>query len=242
MRYFGERLIHDGSELQASLQGGSESKNKTPSLPSLSERILNRLFKKKEIVNCDRDTYLHRWYVIRKTGFGLFIHKFVRSDEDRALHDHPWPFIVIPIWRGYIEHSDRQCRHCIGVGWEPVTFGLGPMACAKCDVPFSGRVNVMRRVWPIIGTRFRRGTYKHRVELLKGDDTICPECGWDKFFKIDDYPNIQQCTECGHPCDVIERELPAWSIFIRFKEFREWGFHLPEGWVQWNKFWQDKCE
>lgn len=34
-----------------------------------------------------------------------FFHKFLRSDEDRALHNHPWDFIVIPVWRGYYEHN-----------------------------------------------------------------------------------------------------------------------------------------
>ena len=60
--------------------------------------ILDRLFKCRLIVNCDRDPYLFRWFVIRTETLGVFVHKFVRSDEDRALHDHPWSFIVIPIW------------------------------------------------------------------------------------------------------------------------------------------------
>lgn len=37
------------------------------------------------------DTYLLRWWIIpRNRFFNLYLHKFLRSDDDRALHDHPW--------------------------------------------------------------------------------------------------------------------------------------------------------
>jgi hypothetical protein len=134
------------------------------------QRLLNRLFHCKVIVNCDRDPFLYRWFVIRTDRLALFVHQFVRSDEDRALHDHPWNFIVIPIWRGYIEHNDKGSR----------------------------------RVWPIISARFRKAEYRHRVELIGGKS--------------------------------------AWSLFFRFKSYREWGFWPKDGFILWNKWWQDKCE
>jgi hypothetical protein len=147
-------------------------------------KLLDRLFSKRVIVNCDRDPYLIRWYVIRSAAVALFIHKFIRSDEDRALHDHPWNFVVVPIWRGYYEHSSR-----VVIDTE---FGIDQRA----------EEAVRRRVWPVIGARFRRGTYRHRVELVRRGGN----------------------------------ELPSWSIFIRFREFRDWGFWMPEGWVQWNRW------
>lgn len=148
---------------------------------TFTEHILNLLFKRREIVNCDRDLYLIRWFVIRTKHLGLFIHKFVRSDEDRALHDHPWSFLVIPIWRGYWEHYEIFGNH------------LPPGRTFKC-----------RRVLPILGARIRQATYRHRVELIDGK--------------------------------------PSWSLFFRFRKRREWGFWMPEGFVHWNTFWQDKCE
>lgn len=152
------------------------------------ESILDRLFEKKVIVNCERKPYLHRWYVFRTERISLFIHKFVRSDEDRALHDHPWGFFVLPIWRGYIEHHDPKCEACKNNGGRCLLDGKSHS----------------RRVHPIIGARLRTALYRHRVELIGNK--------------------------------------PAWSLFIRFKKIREWGFWMPEGFVQWNKFWQDKCE
>ena len=36
------------------------------------------------------DTYMRRWWVIpRNRFFNIYLHHFLRSDDDRALHDHP---------------------------------------------------------------------------------------------------------------------------------------------------------
>jgi len=38
------------------------------------------------------DGYLLRWYLIRRTPVcNAYLHCFTGSDDDRALHDHPWP-------------------------------------------------------------------------------------------------------------------------------------------------------
>jgi hypothetical protein len=35
--------------------------------------------------------YLERWHIIpRNRFFNIYLHKFSGSDDDRALHDHPW--------------------------------------------------------------------------------------------------------------------------------------------------------
>jgi len=72
--------------------------------------FLDQLFEHTTIINCDHDPYLERWYIVRSKKFSMYVHKFVRSDEDRALHDHPWNFLVIPIWRGYNEYNLKGIR------------------------------------------------------------------------------------------------------------------------------------
>jgi len=43
------------------------------------------------IIGLHGNEYMHRWWVIPKnTRFNIYLHKIVRSDDDRALHDHPW--------------------------------------------------------------------------------------------------------------------------------------------------------
>jgi hypothetical protein len=52
--------------------------------------------------------YLLRWYVIpRNPFFNIYAHEFRRSDDDRALHTHPWLFNCSQILLGsYWEHCD----------------------------------------------------------------------------------------------------------------------------------------
>jgi hypothetical protein len=39
------------------------------------------------------DPYLLRWWLIpRNRFFNIYVHKFLRSDDNRALHTHPWAF------------------------------------------------------------------------------------------------------------------------------------------------------
>ena len=39
--------------------------------------------------------YLDRWIIY--FGGTLRLHYFFRGDDDRAFHDHPWPFITFPL-------------------------------------------------------------------------------------------------------------------------------------------------
>jgi hypothetical protein len=48
--------------------------------------------------------YMLRWYLIpRNRWLNLYLHKFMRDDDDRALHDHPWWFVSIMLWGQYTE-------------------------------------------------------------------------------------------------------------------------------------------
>jgi hypothetical protein len=40
----------------------------------------------------------------RNRLFNIYLHKFLRDDDDRALHDHPWISLSIVLRGGYIEH------------------------------------------------------------------------------------------------------------------------------------------
>jgi hypothetical protein len=54
------------------------------------------------------DVFLRRWVLLGwGEGLGLYLHQFVRSDHDRALHDHPWPFLAWILKGGYWEVHDQ---------------------------------------------------------------------------------------------------------------------------------------
>lgn len=186
--------------------------------PKTIEGLLDRAFAHRIIPNCDGDPYLFRWYVFKSRWVSLFVHKFVRSDEDRALHDHPWAFLVIPIWRGYVEHSD------VRVDPKDLKANLAEWVV--------GRREVKRRVWPIIGTRLRPATYRHRVKLIPAP--------WINAAESFDYRDTSTADEYRVKC--IRQVLPSWSLFFHFPKIREWGFWPSQGFVKWNIWSRDhKC-
>lgn len=56
------------------------------------------------IIGGDENPYLKRWYVVpRNRLFNIYLHQIIRSDDDRALHDHPWPSLSLTLSGGVTE-------------------------------------------------------------------------------------------------------------------------------------------
>lgn len=50
--------------------------------------------------------YLRRWWVVpRNAHSNVYLHDIRQSDDDRALHDHPWANRSLLIFGRYIEHT-----------------------------------------------------------------------------------------------------------------------------------------
>jgi hypothetical protein len=50
--------------------------------------------------------YMRRWWLIpRNRWFNIYLHHFLRSDDDRALHDHPWWNLSVLLDGRYVEHT-----------------------------------------------------------------------------------------------------------------------------------------
>lgn len=57
------------------------------------------------------DPYLERWWLIpRNRWLNVYLHHFLRSDDDRALHDHPWINVSILLRGSYLEHQEGCVR------------------------------------------------------------------------------------------------------------------------------------
>jgi len=164
-----------------------------------------KFFSRTDITDCEGRPYLTRWHLFR---FGeqaaLMLHRFHCSDEDRALHDHPWPFITLILRGGYIEYAERTtlCRDCNDRFFGFLPKGLRPLPCYCGGKGFFTYVE-QKRKWPGM-LLYRPATWRHRVELIEG----------------------RSC----------------WTLVLRLKRFREWGFWTKEGFVHWQKWWRSNCE
>lgn len=101
---------------------------------------------KKIIYGCEsrgdaNQPYLSRWTLFKNDKIKIYFHKFHRSDAD-DLHDHPWNFISIILWRGYNE----------------VTF-------KKDDRGNFLNERLTKRIYPL-SILFRKADHTHRVELI----------------------------------------------------------------------------
>jgi len=78
-------------------------------IPALGRVLRRRVADRRRpdfIIGGEEDPYLRRWWVIpRNRFFNIYLHHFMRSDDDRALHSHPWEWNVSVLLEGqYLEH------------------------------------------------------------------------------------------------------------------------------------------
>ena len=72
--------------------------------------------------------YMKRWYVIpRNPWLNVYLHKFLRDDDDRAVHDHPWWFLSLVLWGRYWEWDH------VNAEWPAYTRGFGSIAFRRAE-------------------------------------------------------------------------------------------------------------
>lgn len=131
--------------------------------------------RRRVIWSCDasRGPLLTRYFLIQTRWFALYLHHLHASDEDRALHDHPWSFVTFLLSSGYWEWTPSE------------TFG--------CESPH------WRRRFSVL---YRPAEWQHRLSLKQ----------------------------------------PTWSLILRFKRRRDWGFITSNGWLDWRAYGKEWCD
>lgn len=118
-----------------------------------------------------RGILLERYYLIDTRWFALYLHHLMTSDEDRALHDHPWSFITFLLSSGYYEVVED--------GWP--------------------HMELWRRRFSVL---YRPAEWRHRLHLVR----------------------------------------PCWTLVLRFRRRRDWGFWLPSGFMNWREYGKRFCD
>ena len=78
---------------------------------SFADKIILRVTRRPPdfVIGGVENPYMLRWFVLpRNKIFNLYLHQFRRSDDDRALHDHPWANCSILLRGTYTEHTIAQ--------------------------------------------------------------------------------------------------------------------------------------
>jgi hypothetical protein len=96
----------------------------------IAEAITRRITRRPPdfLVGGQDNPYLRRWWVIlRNPVFNIYLHQFLRSDDDRALHDHPWAWCSILLRGSYVEWS--KPRPGSPLNFHVERFHAGSMRC-----------------------------------------------------------------------------------------------------------------
>lgn len=75
---------------------------------SFADRLIDRALRRNPdfTIGGEADPYLRRWWLIPRNRFlNICLHQILRSDDDRALHDHPFSNVSILLRGSYIEHT-----------------------------------------------------------------------------------------------------------------------------------------
>lgn len=144
----------------------------------------------------------YRWHLIKWRGWQLALHKWWRSDEDRALHDHSGHNMsVILSPQGYVEIVRRELPYV----------AMGPATA------YGGYQDMPRRRFPFV-PYFRRADAPHRVVLrdarpvwtlwlrwppIREWGFHCPRGWrhWKDFCNSRDYSTPGSTSEVGRGCD-----------------------------------------
>ena len=76
-----------------------------------ADALIDRVMRREPdfVIGGAEKPYLLRWFVIpRNRIFNVYVHRFLRSDDDRALHCHPWMNASILLRGEYAEHTIAQ--------------------------------------------------------------------------------------------------------------------------------------
>lgn len=157
----------------------------------LSARLRGRAARRDPdfIVGGPDNPYLLRWWLIpRNRVLNVYLHQFLRDDDDRALHDHPWAWCSLLLSGRYYEHTiaaggihRRTERHAGSLRIS------GPRRAHRIELP-EGGAGAKQPCWTlfITGPRVRLWGFH------------CPQQGWLDYRR---FTRPGATGETGAGCD-----------------------------------------
>lgn len=173
-----------------------------------------KLLAKKIIFGCEArgdgaSPYLTRITLPWPKRWGsCYLHIFHRSDNEDALHDHPWDFVTFVIWGWYREHLAQRVVLPNFYNTEPEFFASPKEA--DCAMISTGSRLVHIGQW-----LYRPADTIHRVELLK-----------DRYGR--EKPAITICW-----VSPKRREWGFWHTMLDAERLR-----LPGSWEHYKKYFE----
>lgn len=145
------------------------------------------MFKPDLVIGPAHNPQTLRWHIFRRFGWQLALHKWLRSDDDRALHDHSADNVSVLLTGGYWEITHENGAYDVKFRWPLVPY------FRKAEVPH--RIRLIPNGKPVWSLWLR---FPPRREW----GFLCPK-GWrhwrDYLASRNDYGD--GVSEVGPGCD-----------------------------------------
>lgn len=163
--------------------------------------------------------YLHRWHIIpRNPWFNIYLHHFLRGDDDRANHDHPWWSCSLLLTNMYREHTQQFCVDARG--------------CPDIDAVMRANHECLDMAEPNDGRTYVEGSITANTGKLPGLHTA----EYIQTFTFGDMRVLP--PEHLHRIELAgNNDSPCWTLFVTGRRRRRWSFMcMNRGWVDFEEY------
>lgn len=151
-------------------------------LRRIADRIIARAMRDPyfHIVGTDGSTYMERYWLLRPRKWlpiSIRVHHILRSDDDRALHDHPFAYCSIILRGGYAEvrtiRPGRRSAYSYRVEWH----GSGAILLRSAVSAHRIEIRPDTSAWTlfIMGPRTRTWGFHAPYGWVPWDEYLAPE-------------------------------------------------------------------
>lgn len=114
--------------------------------------LFRKIFLRREIISRAGALHFQR-YGFDCPWFGVYLHRILVHDKDKDPHDHPWPFLSLILFGGYVEKTPAGTFICT-----PLTF-----VTHKADEPHQV-VELFGPTWTLVFRGRRRDTWGYHTD------------------------------------------------------------------------------
>jgi hypothetical protein len=91
-------------------------------------------------------------WILQKFDIAIRVHHILRSDDDRAFHDHPWAYVTVILKGGYVEVTPEFDGQGQVVGEQRTWRGPGSILRRKANTWHRLEVAEGESVWTLFST------------------------------------------------------------------------------------------
>lgn len=110
--------------------------------------------------------YMERWWLVpyNRLGIACRLHHILRSDDERAFHDHPWLYLTIILRGGYFEIKPVYDRSGLYIGTTRQWYGPGSFILRRAKSWHRLEIRPNHTAWTLFITGPKRQSWGFMIQ------------------------------------------------------------------------------